>query len=198
MLADTLSVEFELQVPQIPRTLLYILAALNNVAVLIVSTRSLISKFSNPLSKYLVTVSRTPTTIGITATFPLHNLLIPMRGQVTYPSFCFFQFYSVVSQESKVHNSAISLSFLLIIIRSGRLAEIRWSVSISKSQSSLCVSFSRKYARLCIYDLFVWLYFNVLHSSRWITFPNQLCLVLYFFWVSLLNSLILWFIVLSL
>ena len=32
---------------------------------------------------------------------------------------------------------------MLIIIRSGLLAEIRWSVCISKSHRSLCVSFSR-------------------------------------------------------
>ena len=38
--------------------------------------------------------------------------------------FVFFQFYSVVSRDSKVENSAGSL-FLLIIIRYGRLAGIR-------------------------------------------------------------------------
>ena len=66
------------------------------------------------------------------------------------------------------------LSFLLIIIRSGRLAEIRWSVCMSKSHWSLCVSFPRTDAGLCIYHLFVW------SNSPWITFTNQLCLV--FLW----------------
>ena len=37
--------------------------------------------------------------------------------------FTFFQFYSMVSRNSKVHNFASSLFLLLIIIRSGRLAE---------------------------------------------------------------------------
>ena len=46
--------------------------------------------------------------------------------------------------------------FLLIINRSGLLAEIRWSVSMSKSHRSLCVLFSRTDAGLCIYRLFVW------------------------------------------
>ena len=38
--------------------------------------------------------------------------------------FTFFQFYSVVSRDSKADNFAISLFFLLIIIRSDLLAEI--------------------------------------------------------------------------
>ena len=48
----------------------------------------------------------------------------------------------MVSWDSKVHNSASSL-FLWTIIRSGRLFGIRWSVGTSKSQRSLCISFSR-------------------------------------------------------
>ena len=73
------------------------------------------------------------------------------------------------------------LSFLLIIIRSGRLAEIRWSVRISKSQWSLCVSFSRVYSGLCIYNLFVWSNINFLHNFRWIPLPTRSCLALYSF-----------------
>ena len=57
--------------------------------------------------------------------------------------FTFFQFYFVVSQDSKVDNfENFLLFFLLIIIRSGLLAEIRWSVCMSESHRSLCVSFS--------------------------------------------------------
>ena len=43
----------------------------------------------------------------------------------------------------------------LYIIRSGRLAEIRWSIWMSKSHRCLCVSFSRTDSGLCIYHLFV-------------------------------------------
>ena len=39
--------------------------------------------------------------------------------------FTFFQFYSVVSWDSKVDNFASSLFFLLIIITFGLLAEVR-------------------------------------------------------------------------
>ena len=58
--------------------------------------------------------------------------------------------------------------FFLIIIRSGLLARISWSVCMLKSHTSLCVSFSRTGAGLCLYHMFVW--------SNWIeifcTFPS--------------------------
>ena len=69
--------------------------------------------------------------------------------------------------------------FWLIIIRSGLLAKIRWSICMSKSYRSLCVSFSQTDAGLYIYHLFVWSNLNFLHISQWITLPTQLCLVLY-------------------
>ena len=84
---------------------------------------------------------------------------------------------------------------MMMIIRSGRLAGIRWSVCISKSQRSLCVSFSRTYSGLCIYHLFVWSNFKFLHNSQWITLPTQSCLVLYSFCANLLHTLIMWLIV---
>ena len=97
---------------------------------------------------------------------------------------------------SKVDNFAGFL-FLLIIIRSGRLVKIRWSVCISKSQRSLCVSFSRRDSGLCTYHLFIWSNLDFLHISQWITLPTQSCVVLYSFCVNLLHSLIMWLIVLS-
>ena len=101
----------------------------------------------------------------------------------------------MVSRDSKVNNFANSLFLLLIIIRSGLLAEIRWSVCILNSHRSLCVSFSRTGAGLCIYHLFVRSNFNFLHISQWITLPTQSCLVLYAFCA---NLLIMWLIVPSL
>ena len=94
--------------------------------------------------------------------------------------FIFFQFYSVVIWDSKVHYLLSSL-FLLIITRSGRPVEIKWYVCILKSQSSLWVSFSGPDSELCIYRLFVWSNFSFLHNSQWIAFPTLSCLVLYFF-----------------
>ena len=87
---------------------------------------------------------------------------------------------------------------LLIIIRSGLLADNRWSVCMSKSHRSLCVSFSRTGAGLCIYHLLVWSDLNFLHISQWITLPTQSCLVLYSFCANLLHSFIMWLIISSL
>ena len=83
-------------------------------------------------------------------------------------------------------------------MRSGLLAGIRWSVWMLKSHRSLCVSFSRTGAGLCIYHLFVWSNWNFLHISQWITFPTQSCLALYSLCDNLLHSLIMWLIVSSL
>ena len=88
--------------------------------------------------------------------------------------------------------------FFLIILRSGLLVQIRWSVSISKSQRILCVWFSRTDFGLRMYHLVVWSNFNFLHNSLWITFPNHSCCVLYFLYASLLHSLVMWLIVSSL
>ena len=41
-------------------------------------------------------------------------------------------------------------------MRSGLLAGIKWSVCMLKSHSSLCESFSRTVAGLCIYHLLIW------------------------------------------
>ena len=90
------------------------------------------------------------------------------------------------------------LFFLLTIIKSGLRAEIRWSVCMSKSHRSLCVSFSRTCAGLCIYHLLVWSNLNFLHISKWITLPTQSCLVLYSFYANLLHSVNMWLIVSSL
>ena len=89
-----------------------------------------------------------------------------------------------------VHNSAVS-PFLLTITRSGRLAEIRWSVYISKSQRILCVvSFSRTESGLWIYHLLVWSNLNFLHNSQGDHLPHPSCLCFYSFYASLLHSLI--------
>ena len=96
----------------------------------------------------------------------------------------------MVIRDRKLHNSASSLFLLLIIIRSGRLAEIRWSVCMSKSHWSLCVWFSRTDVGLWIYHLFVWSKLNFLHNFPWITLLTQSCLVLYSFRANLQHSLI--------
>ena len=63
-LADGLPLEF----PHVPRTLLSILAVLNNAVVWMVSTRPPTSKSSSPFSNPFVIVPNAPITIGIIVT----------------------------------------------------------------------------------------------------------------------------------
>ena len=110
---------------------------------------------------------------------------VPLFFQLSFFSLSFnFTLWSPGTAKSTILQV---LFFLLIIIRSGRLAEIRWSVCISKSQRSLCVSFFSTDAGLCAYHLFVQSNFNFLHNSQWMTLPTQSYLVLYSFWANLLE-----------
>ena len=143
--------------PWVSRTLLSILADLNNAVVWMVSTRSVISKSSSPCINPLVSVPRAPITIGINVTFMFYSFFNSLER---------LRYLSCLSRSFNFTGTAKStilqvLFFLLIIIRSGRLIKNKWSVCMSKSQRSLCVSFSRTDVRLCIYHLFVWSNFLV-------------------------------------
>ena len=182
---------------QVSRTLLSILAVLSNAVVWIVSTHPPTSKSSRPFNNPLVIVPKAPITIGTIVIFKFHSFFNSL-ARSRYLSFfsLSFRFYSVVRRDGKVDNFANSLFFfflLLIFIRSGLLAGIRWSVCMLKSRRSLCVSFSLTSAGLCIYHLFVRLNWNFLHISQWITLPT-----LYSFCANFLHSLIMWLIVSSL
>ena len=176
--------------PQVSRTLLSILAVLNNAVVLMVSTLLPTSKSSSPFNNPLVTVPNAPITIGIIITFMFHCFFNSL-ARSSYLSF-FTPYFSFILWSAETVKSTILkvLFLLLIIIRSGLLANIRWSVCMSKSHRSLCVLFFRTGAGLCIYNLFVWSNLNFLHMSQWITLPTQSCLVLYSFCANLLHSLI--------
>ena len=138
---------------QVSRTLLSILADLINAVVRIVSTFSLISKSSSPYKNHLVTVPRVSTTIGYNHFHVPFIFQLPSKSR--YLSFFShsFNFTLWSTGTRKVHNPAC---FLLIIIRPGLLARIRWFVWMLKSQKSLCVSFSRIDSGFLIYHLFVW------------------------------------------
>ena len=106
--------------PHVSRTLLSILAVLNNVVVWRVSTPpptfKSFSLFNNPL----LTVPKAPITIGIIFTFMFHSFFqFLSKVEVLILRYTFFQFYSVVSRDSKGDSCANSLlfySFIIIII----------------------------------------------------------------------------------
>ena len=171
------SLEFEWeQVSSSLQDLLSILAVLNNAVFKMVSTRPPNSKF---VSLSFETVPKAPIAIGIIVTFCsiyLFNSLARSRYV------CFFSrsFNFILLLAGAAKSTILQiLFFLLIIIRSGLLAEIRWSVRMSKSHRSLYVSFSWRDAGFCVYHLLVWWNWNFLHISQWITLPTQSCLVLY-------------------
>ena len=136
--------------PQDSRTPPSILAVLSNAVIWIVYTCPRTSKSSRHFNRH----------------FHVPQFFqFPSKVEVLILLFTFFQINSVVSWKSKVHNFANSF-FLLTIIRSGLLAETRWSVCMSKSHKSLYVSFSRTGAVLLLLLL--------LFSSFLITVSNRL------------------------
>ena len=142
--------------PQVSRTRLSILAVLSNAVIWIASTRPPTSKSSRSFNNPLVIVPKAPITIGTIVTCRFHSFFSSLaRSRYLF----FFPILSVLfcDQLGKQSLQFCKFSFfLLIFIRSGLLAEIRWSVCMSKSHRCLCVSFSRTGAELCIYHLLVW------------------------------------------
>ena len=161
--------------PHVSRTRLRILAVIGNAVIWIVSTRPPTSKSSRPFNKPLIIVPKAPITFGTIVTFIFHCFFNSL-ARSRYLSF-FSHSFRFILWSAGTAKSAVSqiLFFLLIIIRSGLLDGIRWSVCMLKSHRSLCVSFSRTGAGLCIYHLLLW---SNLHISLWITLPIQSCLVL--------------------
>ena len=104
--------------PQVSGTLLSILAILNNVVVLMDSSRPPTSKSSSPFSNPLVTVPNAPITIGIIVTCMFYSFFqFPSKVEVLI-LFTFLQIYSLVSRDS----------IIIIIIYSFRVFHIsvRW------------------------------------------------------------------------
>ena len=146
--------------PQVSWTFLSILADYNNAVVWMVSTCLLISMSFCPFINHFGTVRTTPITTGISVAFMFLDIFSSLPCLGMYISFRMFKFYFVVCRDGKVHNSAGSLFFFFFfffftITKSVRIAEIRWSVCISKSQKSLCASFFRTDSGLYSYHLFV-------------------------------------------
>ena len=167
--------------PQVSMTRLRILAIHSSAVIWIVSTRPPTSKSSRLFNNPLVIVPNTPITIGTIVTFMFHSFFNSL-ARLRYLSFFSLSFRTASRQFYR-----FSFFFLLIIMMSGLQARISWFVCMLKSHRSLCESFSRTGAGLCIYHLFVWSNWNFLHISQWITLPTQLCLILYSFCANLLH-----------
>ena len=91
-LADDFSLELsDCKSPQVTRTLLSIIADLNNAGVWMVSTRPLISISSNHCTIPLVTVSKAPITINFIVSLMSHSFFSSL-ARSTYFLFPFFSF----------------------------------------------------------------------------------------------------------
>ena len=139
-----------------------------------------------------------PITIGTIVTFLFYSLFNSL-ARSRYLSFFSLSFRFILWSAGTAKFTILQiLFFLLIIMRSGLLAGIRWSICMLKYDRSLCKSFFRTGAWLRIYHLFVWSNWNFMHIFQWITLLTHLCLALYSFCANLLHSLITWLIISSL
>ena len=113
---------------QVSRNRLRILAVLSNAVIWRVSTRPPISKSSRLFNNPLVIVPKAPITIDTIVTFMFHsffNSLIRSR----YLSFFSLSFRFILWSAGTAKSTILQiLFFFLLIMRSGLLAGIRWSV----------------------------------------------------------------------
>ena len=109
--------------PQVSRTFLSILAIFNNAVIWMVSTRPPTSKSSRPFNNPLVTVPKAPITIGIIVTFMFHSFFNSI-ARSRYLSLFSHSFSFILWSAGTAKSTILQIFFLLIIIRSGLLAEI--------------------------------------------------------------------------
>ena len=149
--------------PQVSRTLLSILADLNNAVIWMLLILLLISCSSSLFSRPLETVPRAPA-IGITVTFMFHSFFSSL-ARSKYLFIFLFSFIFILWSAGMAKSTRWQAFFffffffflvLLINIWSGLLADIGWFICISKSLWILWISFSRTDFNLCIYHLSAW------------------------------------------
>ena len=152
--------------PRVSRIRLRILAVVSNAVIWIVSTRPPTSKSSRTFNNPFIIVPKVPITIGTIVNFMFHRFFNSL-ARSRYLSFFSHSFIFILWSAWTAKSTILQiLIFLLITIRSGLLTGIRWSVWKLKSYRSLCVSFSRTGAGLCIYHLLVWSNLNFFHISK--------------------------------
>ena len=118
--------------PQVSRTRLKILAVLSNAVVWMVSTRPPTSKSCRPFNNPLVIVPNEPITIGTIVTFMSHSFFNSL-ARSRYLSFFPLSFRFILWSAGTAKSTILQiLLFLLIIIMSGLLAGISWSVCMLK------------------------------------------------------------------
>ena len=112
----------------------------NNDVVWMVSTRP---STSRPFNNLLVTVPKAPITIGTIVTFMFNSFFFNSLARSSYLSFFSPSFRFILLSAGTAKSTILHFFFFFFFwfIRSGLLAEIRWSVCMSKPHRSLCVIF---------------------------------------------------------
>ena len=133
-----------------------------------VSIHLFIYNSSNTISKPLETIPIESIWSGIiiTITIIFYSFLCSLARSKYLSLFTFSLIFILWSAEIAKFTIWQILCLLLIITRSSLLAQIRWSVCISKYQRIVCIAFSRMDSGLSIYHLVVWSNFNLLHNSQ--------------------------------
>ena len=101
--------------PQVYRTLLSILADLNNAVVWMVSTRPLISKSPSLFINPSVTVPRIPITIGIIVTFMFHSFF-NSRARSRFLSFFSFSFNFTLWSAGTAKSTIRYVLFVVVVV----------------------------------------------------------------------------------
>ena len=177
---------------QVSRTLLSILAVLNNAVVRMVSTRPPTSKSSSPFSNHLVTVPNAPITIGIIVTCMSHSFFNSL-ARSRYLSF-FSHSSSFILWSARIAKSIILQFLFICVVFRPRLGE----PCVCQSPIRIYVCYFQGQVLGCVYTI-------CLYDQTWISctfprgpLPTRSCLVLYSFCANLLHSLIMWLMVSSL
>ena len=113
-------------------------ADLNHAVVWMVSTRPLISNSSSLFINLFCGCTKRTKYNWYRSHYVPSFFQLPSKVLVFISLIAFFQFYRIIRQNSKVHYLAGSFFFSVIINKSGRLANISWSIFISKSQRIVC------------------------------------------------------------
>ena len=172
----------DIKSPKVSRTLLSILAVLNNAVVWIVSTRPPTSKSSSPLSNPLVTVPKAPITIGIIITCIFHSFFNSL-ARSRYLFFFSHSFSFILLSAGTTKSTISQFLFFFCWLLLGLVFWLRFgdpSVYQSPIGVYVCHSPGQR------------------HITQCITSPTQSCLVLYSFCANLLHSLMMWLMLSSL
>ena len=145
--------------PQVSRNRLRILTVLSNAVVWIVSTHPPTSKSSRPFNNPLVIVPKAPITIGTIVTFMFHSFFNSL-ARSRYLSFFSLSFRIILWSAETAKSTILQIFFfLLIIIRSGLLAGIKWSVPLLLLLLLLLLLFDKQFLyTLFQTDLFIHLF----------------------------------------